>query len=85
MQTMFSRLAGILSGLLLASAASAHPGHAPTDVTAQVTQPFAGLDHFLAFVALTSALLVVLKMVLKWRQENRKNALQPVRRRRVSR
>ncbi|HWN95955.1 MAG TPA: HupE/UreJ family protein [Methylomirabilota bacterium] len=68
MQTKFSKLIiGIHAALLLANIASAHPGHAPTDLAAQVSQPLAGPDHLIAFVALTSVLLAALGVALKAR------------------
>ena len=60
--------AGILAGLFLANVAVAHPGHGPTDLAAQVSQPLAGADHFAAFIALTSVLLLALRIVLKHRR-----------------
>ena len=56
-------VAGIFSGVMV----SAHPGHAPTDPVAQVSQPLAGADHFAAFLALTSILLLTLRGVVKHR------------------
>jgi hydrogenase/urease accessory protein HupE len=68
MQTKFSKsIAAVFAALVLANVASAHPGHAPTDLAAQVSQPFAGPDHLVAFVALTSLLLAALAIVLKAR------------------
>ena len=61
------KVATILAGISLANIASAHPGHSPTDVAAQVTQPFAGADHFVAFLALTSVLLVAFRVLAKSR------------------
>jgi hydrogenase/urease accessory protein HupE len=61
-------VAGILAGTFLAQFASAHPGHQPTDVVAQVSQPLAGPDHFVAFAVLTSVLLVAFRFVLKARE-----------------
>jgi hydrogenase/urease accessory protein HupE len=68
MQIKCSAAVGILAGVLLANAAVAHPGHGPTDLAAQVSQPLAGADHFAAFLALTSVLLVALRIVLKHRR-----------------
>jgi hydrogenase/urease accessory protein HupE len=68
MRMKFSKLAAtFLAGNLLATMASAHPGHAPTDLAAEVSQPLAGPDHFIAFLALTSVLLVALRFVMKAR------------------
>jgi hypothetical protein len=69
MRNCLSKLAaGILAGTFLAQFASAHPGHQPTDVVAQVSQPLAGPDHFIGFVILTSVLLVAFRFVLKARK-----------------
>jgi hydrogenase/urease accessory protein HupE len=62
---------GILAAIVWANVAAAHPGHGPADFAAQVSQPLAGPDHFLAFLALTSALLVALRLVLKVRDIKR--------------
>lgn len=67
-------VAGILAGMFLATTASAHPGHSPTDVVAEVSQPLAGLDHLLAFVALASILLVAVQLGLKLREARRARA-----------
>ena len=61
------KAATILAGISLANIASAHPGHSPADVAAQVAQPFAGVDHFVAFLALSSVLLVAFRFVAKSR------------------
>jgi hypothetical protein len=68
MQTKRNKLAtAVFAGFLLTNMASAHPGHAPTDLAAQLTFPFAGADHFIVFAALTSVLLVGLRLVLMFR------------------
>jgi len=75
MQTKRTKLAaGFFAGILLTSAASAHPGHAPTDFAAEISQPFAGADHFIAFVALTSVLLIAFRFALR-RERNRQSAI----------
>jgi hydrogenase/urease accessory protein HupE len=63
-------VAGILSNVMV----SAHPGHAPTDPVAQVTQPLAGADHFAAFLALTTILLLTLHGVMKHRAAKKQTA-----------
>jgi hydrogenase/urease accessory protein HupE len=60
-------MATMLMAMSMAQLASAHPGHAPTDVAAEISQPLAGPDHFVAFVALSSVLLVALRFALKRR------------------
>jgi hypothetical protein len=68
MQTMFSNgFAGVWAGILLAGGASAHPGHAPTDAVAQISAPWAGPDHFVAFLALASVLLLAMRTLWKWK------------------
>jgi len=68
MRITFSRLAAAaLAGISSVATVSAHPGHASTDIAAQVAQPFAGPDHFVAFVALTSVLLLALRAFVKAR------------------
>jgi hydrogenase/urease accessory protein HupE len=67
--------AAIIGGIFLANIAAAHPGHGPTDLAAQVSQPLAGPDHFVAFIALSSILLIALRLVLKGR-EGRNTRLQ---------
>ena len=56
------------AALLLAQTVSAHPGHEATDMVAQVSHPLAGLDHLLAFIALSGALLALLALVLRPRR-----------------
>jgi len=68
-----------LVGILLANIAVAHPGHGPGDLAAQVSQPLAGVDHFVAFLALTSVLLLALRMILKCRRAKLRSILQRVR------
>jgi hydrogenase/urease accessory protein HupE len=74
MQTMCGRLAGMFAGLFLATVALAHPGHAPTDPVAQVSEPLAGADHFLAFLALTSLLLFAVRVFVKARGPQKQKA-----------
>lgn len=62
-----SKVMGGFAGLMMAAAAVAHPGHAPTDAVAQVSAPFAGWDHFTAFAALTALLLGTLRLVVRHR------------------
>jgi hydrogenase/urease accessory protein HupE len=54
---MKGHLATLLGGsgavALLASTASAHPGHSPVDVTAQLAAPLAGADHLFVFAAVS--------------------------------
>ena len=70
MQMNFSTAAAAIgAGMVLAATASAHPGHAPTDVLAEVSQPLAGADHFVAFLALTAILLLALRAVVKYRTQ----------------
>ena len=70
MQMNFSKsAAGVGAGMFLVAVASAHPGHAPTDVVAEVSQPLAGADHFAAFLALTTVLLLALWAVVKYRAQ----------------
>jgi hydrogenase/urease accessory protein HupE len=59
MQMIFRKAAAmvLVAGMYAPAAVSAHPGHAPTDLTAQVSAPFAGPDHFVAFVVLSAVLL----------------------------
>ena len=72
-------MVAVLAGSFLTNIAAAHPGHGPTDIAAQVSQPLAGADHFAAFLALTSTLLLVLRMVLKIRHAKSNSAMQRVR------
>ncbi len=85
MRNKFSTTAAILTGSFLANIAGAHPGHGPTDLAAQVSQPLAGADHLAAFVALTSILLLVLRTVLKRQRAKLDSAMQTQRDGRISR
>ena len=85
MRIQFSTtVAVLLAGVFLTNIATAHPGHGPTDVIAQVSQPLAGADHFAAFLALTSVLLLVLRMVLKFRRAKLHSTMQRVRKNKSS-
>jgi hydrogenase/urease accessory protein HupE len=75
MQMKFSKsVAALVAGMISVSLASAHPGHAPTDPVAQVSQPLAGADHFAAFLALTSLLLLTLRALVKYRAAKKETA-----------
>lgn len=75
MQMKFSKFAAVLvAGIFSGAMASAHPGHAPTDPVAQVSQPLAGADHFAAFLALTSILLFALRTLVKLRAPQKQKA-----------
>lgn len=63
--------AAVLWLAILAGDVSAHPGHSPTDVAAQVSQPWAGADHLVAFLALTLLLLMALRFSLNLRAGRR--------------
>lgn len=68
MQIKFSKLAAtIFAAMIFTGATFAHPGHAPTDPVAQISEPLAGVDHFAAFVALSAILLLVLRGLVKRR------------------
>ena len=75
MQMKFSKSAAVLvAGIISSVMVSAHPGHAPTDPVAQVSQPLAGADHFTAFLALTTILLLTVRAVVKHRAAKMKTA-----------
>ena len=75
MRELLSRpAAGILLGTLMTNGALAHPGHALTDVVAEVSQPAAGLDHLLAFIVLAATLLFALRVAFKLRRAKRMEA-----------
>lgn len=75
MQMKFSKSVAVLvAGIFSGAMASAHPGHAPTDPVAQVSQPLAGADHFAAFLALTTILLLTVRAVVKHRAAKMKTA-----------
>jgi hydrogenase/urease accessory protein HupE len=63
-----SSWAAIIGGIFLANIAAAHPGHGPNDLAARVSQPLAGADHFVAFIALSSVLLIALRLAVKARE-----------------
>ena len=75
MQIKFSKFVAVLMvGIFSSLMASAHPGHAPTDPVAQISQPLAGADHFAAFLALTSILLLTLRGVIKHQAAKKETA-----------
>jgi hydrogenase/urease accessory protein HupE len=49
----------------------AHPGHPPSDLAAEISQPLAGPDHLMAFIALCATLLVLLRAIFKYRASKR--------------
>jgi hydrogenase/urease accessory protein HupE len=61
-------MAALATGVFATTIASAHPGHAPVDFTSQISSPFAGVDHFLAFAGLTALLLTAFRLVLSWQR-----------------
>lgn len=66
MQKYFSKFTAVSGSILLVTIlASAHPGHAPGDVVAQLSEPLAGTDHLMAFVVLASVLLGALALMLR--------------------
>ncbi len=68
MQIKLSKsVAAIFAGIVSARTALAHPGHAPADTVAQISSPLAGADHFVAFLACTTILLLSLRALLKHR------------------
>jgi hydrogenase/urease accessory protein HupE len=54
------------------SLAAAHPGHAPTDVAAQVSAPLAGPDHLLVAASLTVLVVGIAIAAVKLRRSSRK-------------
>ena len=75
MQMKFSKFAAVLVvGIVSVMMVSAHPGHALTDPVAQVSQPLAGADHFAAFLALTSILLLALRAGVKHQAAKKETA-----------
>ena len=75
MQTIFPKAVAVLvAGVLGSTAVSAHPGHAPLDLTAQVSAPFAGPDHLMAFVGLSALLLIVARGLRKTSTSKRATA-----------
>ena len=62
MQIKFSKSAtAALAAVISTGADFAHPGHSTADPVAELSQPLAGADHFAAFVALTTILLLALR------------------------
>lgn len=75
MQMKLSRsMAVLVAGMFSSVMVSAHPGHAPADPVAQVSQPLAGADHFAAFLALTTILLLTVRAVVKHRAAKKEMA-----------
>jgi hydrogenase/urease accessory protein HupE len=67
-------MAGILAGLLGNAAVLAHPGHSSADLSAELSQPFAGPDHFLAFTGLVTILLIAFRLALRHRDSRQEQA-----------
>ena len=67
MQTIFRKavVAVLVTGVLGPATVSAHPGHSPLDLSAQVAAPFSGPDHLLAFLALSTSLLFLARLLRK--------------------
>jgi hydrogenase/urease accessory protein HupE len=55
MKVRLATLLAAISGIFISGNAMAHPGHAATDVAAQLSTPLAGADHISTF-AVVSAL-----------------------------
>ncbi|HMJ89093.1 MAG TPA: hypothetical protein VK530_04720, partial [Candidatus Acidoferrum sp.] len=81
MKVQFATLLGLASAIaFVANNASAHPGHSPTDVAAQLAAPAAGADHLTMFgVVSLIVVLVVTRVAL--RIIERRNRMRPVRNR----
>jgi hydrogenase/urease accessory protein HupE len=75
MQTIFRKAtaaaAVLMAGLCGPAEVLAHPGHAPTDLAAQVSAPFAGPDHVVAFIVLSAVLLTAVWRLRKARSTRR--------------
>ena len=75
MQIKLSKsVAGIFAVIISTGVAFAHPGHAPTDTMAQLAHPFAGADHFAAFLTVASVLLLTLRAAVKYRAAKKETA-----------
>ena len=74
MRTKLNSAILAVAGLALANVVSAHPGHSPTDLGAELSQPLAGPDHLLAFGMLASALLIALRIILRQRAGQKQEA-----------
>jgi hydrogenase/urease accessory protein HupE len=75
MQMIFRKAiaAAMVAGTFSPAVMSAHPGHAPTDLSAQVSAPLAGPDHFIAFVLLSGVLVAVSLGIRKARARMARN------------
>ncbi len=80
MKGLFATLFGLTSAVtFVTNNASAHPGHSPTDVAAQLASPAAGTDHLMIFGAISViAVLVITRVALHLIE--RRNRLRPLRR-----
>ena len=75
MQIRFSKSAtAVLAAIISTGAAFAHPGHSTADPVAELSQPLAGADHFAAFLALTTILLLALRVLVNWRAAKKETA-----------
>jgi len=75
MQIKFSKSAtAALAVVVFTGAAFAHPGHSMSDPVAELSQPLAGTDHFAAFLALTTVLLVALRLLVNSRAAKKEAA-----------
>ena len=75
MQIKLSKsVAGTIAGVVSISVAFAHPGHSTADPVAELSQPLAGADHFAAFLALTTILLLALRGLVNHRAAKKEAA-----------
>jgi hypothetical protein len=79
MKGRLTTLLGSVGALaLLTSPALAHPGHAATDVTAQLAAPLAGADHAAVFAIVSGlALLGAARLALYLSDRRRRMATVP--------
>jgi hydrogenase/urease accessory protein HupE len=59
---------------VLAASASAHPGHAPTDLVAELSAPLAGADHLMVTVTVSVLAALVLARLVTHLVERRRAA-----------
>lgn len=73
MKGHFATLFGVSALISVATIASAHPGHSPTDMAAQLSAPAAGTDHLMIFGALSViAVLVATRVALHFLERRKR-------------
>lgn len=82
MKVRLATLLAALSGVFISGNAMAHPGHAATDVAAQLSAPLAGADHIAVFAVVGALAALAVGRLALFLIERRSRTVARVRRKR---